>query len=405
MRILQFCNKPPYPPLDGGAIGMNNVTQGLIGEGHEVKVLALNTPKHHVNIEDLPSEYARQTRIEFVLSDTRVKALPAFLNLFTDKSYNIRRFWSHDAAGKLRNILAVERFDIVQVESIFLSEYIPVIRESCSARIVFRAPNVEYLIWERRAVQCRNPLKKAYLKLLAGRLKRTEAGIAVKVDGIYTVTAEDMEFFRNTGATVPMTFIPTGIDMTKSQEPGKDTGDFPSLFHIGAMDWVPNQEAFRWFLEQVWPAVNQKHPQAKLYLAGRRTPEWMMRLDVPNVVVLGEIADAAAFIRSKSVMVVPLFSGGGMRVKIIEGWMLGKAVISTSIGAEGLVYENGKDILIADTAEEFIRAIGRCLDDRDFCMELGMKGRENAMKHYDNKVLAENLAGFMQKVLEGSSEK
>ena len=166
MRILQICNKPPYPPQDGGAIGINNVTQGLIEAGHSVKLIAVNPPKHYVNLNELPAEYIRNTGIELVFVDTDVKLVDALLNLFTRKSYHIQRFISSDFSKKLTEILRRETFDIIQVESIFLMGYLEILRKYSAAIVVLRAPNIEFRIWERMTSQAKNPLKKAYLAML-----------------------------------------------------------------------------------------------------------------------------------------------------------------------------------------------------------------------------------------------
>ena len=402
MRILQICNKPPYPPQDGGAIGMNNVTQGLIEAGHSVKLIVVNPPKHHVNISDLPAEYVLNTRIELVPIDTDVKPLDAFFNLFTSKSYHVQRFISNDFNQKLKAILKKGTFDIIQVESIFLMGYLKTLRKYSSAKIVLRAPNIEYRIWERMTSQAGNPLKKAYLALLTRRLRAWELEQINRADAVYTVTINDLDFFREMGCNKPITYIPTGIDVTKKTALDFSRVEFPSLFHIGALDWLPNQEAVQWFLKNVWEKVHLQFPGLKFYLAGRNTPQWILNLKMPNVEVLGEVADAGEFITSKSVMLVPLMSGSGMRVKIIEGMMLGKTIISTSIGIEGIIHENNKNVLIADTPDEFYNAIVKCINDRAFCEAIGRNAHLNAKENYDNEVLTQKLVAFFTDLLKKS---
>ena len=171
MKILQICNKPPYPAVDGGAIAMNNTTQGLISNGYEVKVLAISTAKHPVNIESLPEDYLVSTKFESVFIDTSIKLKDAFINLFSSKSYNIERFISNDFTKKLIETLEKEKFDIIIIESLFVAPYITAIKKISKAKIVLRAHNVEYKIWERISSNTKNPIKKTYLSLLAKRLK------------------------------------------------------------------------------------------------------------------------------------------------------------------------------------------------------------------------------------------
>jgi glycosyltransferase involved in cell wall biosynthesis len=145
--------------------------------------------------------------------------------------------------------------------------------------------------------------------------------------------------------------------------------------------------------------VIKKHPKLKLYLAGREMPQWLTSLKMKNLEIVGEVPDAYEFIGSKSILVTPLFSGSGIRVKIIESMAVGKAVISTSIGAEGINYTDGKDILIANNREDFIKAISKLFKDKEYTKELG----ENALKlvkeqHDINKVIAK-LERFYNKLL------
>jgi polysaccharide biosynthesis protein PslH len=399
MRILQICNKPPYPPQDGGAIGMNNVTQGLIEAGHSVKLIAINPPKHHINLDELPAEYIRNTRIELVFVDTDVKPFDALLNLFSKKSYNIERFISSEFKAKLTEILLNETFDIIQVESIFLMGYLHILRRYSSAKVVLRAPNIEFIIWERMTCQAKNPLKKAYLSMLTRRLRKWELEQINRADAVYSVTINDTNFFKDNGCVKPITYIPTGIDITKKTGLDFSNVEFPSLFHIGALDWLPNQEAIQWFLKNVWEKVHSRFPDLKFYLAGRNTPQWIFNLNLPNIEVIGEVADAGEFISSKSVMIVPLMSGSGMRVKIIEGMMLGKTIISTSVGVEGIIHKNNEDILIANSPDEFYEAIALCISDRAFCEKIGRNARENAKTNYDNEALTRKLVSFFSDLL------
>ncbi len=127
--------------------------------------------------------------------------------------------------------------------------------------------------------------------------------------------------------------------------------------------------------------------------------EHLKGLTEPNVYVLGEVASAEEFMLSKELMIVPLLSGGGMRVKIIEGMALGKTIISTSIGAEGIAYENNKNIIIADTINEFADAISKCLNDEQFAANIGSNAKLLVEMEYDNKKICKNLVGFYRAIL------
>ncbi|MFP4471702.1 MAG: glycosyltransferase family 4 protein [Bacteroidales bacterium] len=399
MNILILCNKSPWPPREGGPIAMNAIIQGLLKQGHQVKVLAINSNKYGVNLEDIPKNYREKTGIETVYIDLSVKAPDAFFNLFTGKSYHVERFISENFREKLIQILQKDRYDIIQLETLFISPYINTIREYSEAKIVLRAHNIEHLIWERVAAISRNPLKKVYLRHLARTLKNYETGMLNRYDGIATITKKDGAHLKALGCRAPLIDIPFGIDLEHFREnPGIDP-EFPSLFHIGSMNWMPNQEGVKWFLDQVWPAVHEQHPKLKFYIAGREMPAWLTHAKIPNVVVVGEVDDAFDFIYSKAIEVVPLFSGSGIRIKIIEGMAARRAVISTSIGAEGINVSHGKNILIADTAEAFIETINKCIRSRMMCTTLGENARKLIETDHSNSRLMEKLTAFYHQIV------
>jgi glycosyltransferase involved in cell wall biosynthesis len=395
MKILQVCSKTPYPSKDGGSIAMNIVTEGLIANGNQVTVLAINTPKHFIRDEEIDPAYRKKTDYSSVFIDTSIKPLAAFLNLFSNQSYNITRFYSRQFEEMLTALLSKENFDIVQLETLWVTPYVETIRKRSKAKIVFRSHNVEYMIWERLASIAKSPLKAMYLKLLAGRLKKYEVGMLNKYDGIACITALDASVFRKLGCKIPIIHIPFGINLS-DYKPVESGVAFPSVFHIGSMDWMPNEEAIKWFLTTIWPKIQLKYPNLNLYLAGRNMPGWLLELKMKNVIVEGEIKDSLKFINSKSIMIVPLQSGGGMRVKIIEGMALAKTIISTSIGAEGIAYENNVNLLIADTEEAFEAAITRCVTDKTFSETIGKNARTLIETTYDNLKICKRLFEFYQ---------
>ncbi|MEG1556150.1 MAG: glycosyltransferase, partial [Bacteroidales bacterium] len=149
MKILQLCHKPPIPPVDGGCIAINNVTQGLLKSGHQVKVVAISTPKHPVKWSEFSEEYLQKTQFESVYIDTAINNISAIKSLLLGTSYHITRFVSKELIQKLTHILKKENFDIVQLESIFVAPYIQIIRQHSKAKIILRTHNIEHQIWER----------------------------------------------------------------------------------------------------------------------------------------------------------------------------------------------------------------------------------------------------------------
>ncbi len=395
MHVLQLCYKPPYPPVDGGTLAMNSVTQGLMASGHKVKVLSVCSDKHPVRSDALETQYKDATGFEAVYIDLSIHPLDAAVSLLCGESYNVKRFVSKEFDERLTAILQSESFDVVHIESIFLAPYVATVRKHSDAKVVLRAHNVEHRIWRQIATATRNPLKRWYLKKLALALRAYELEHINDFDGIACITANDAETFRGEGCRKPLADIPFGVDI----EPIDNVDAEPqTLFHIGSMDWRPNEEGIRWFLKEVWPLIHKEMPAVRLFLAGRKMPDDLMQMQSEGVVVVGEVPDAAYFIASKQINIVPLMAGSGIRVKIIEAMSLGKTVVTTSVGATGIDYTDGKELLIADTPQQFVEQVRRCIDDPELCSSIGAAARRLILDKYSNEALTQRLVGFYNKL-------
>ncbi len=397
MKVLQICNKPPYPPVDGGTMAMNSITQGLLREGCEVKVLAVETDKHPADVDKMPADYRERTRFEAEYVDLGVKPLEAAVAMLCGESYHVRRYRSEAFAKRLRSILEQEEFDVIHMESPFLTPYLPLIRSLSKAKVVLRAHNVENIIWKRVAESTPHGLRRWYLKHLSLTLRAYELEHINDYDGVVCITRNDADYFKQNGCRRPVTAIPFGVE---PEECMGVTVEPASLFHIGAMDWMPNRESIEWLLDEVWPVVHREVPQAHLYLAGRKMPERWMHAAIDGVSVVGEVPDAGYFIAGKQINVVPLRSGSGIRVKIIEAMAAGKAVVTTSVGAQGIEYTDGENLLIADTPEQFARQIKRLVDDQDYCAKVGEAAARLVAEQYDVKTLTDRLLRFYEEILE-----
>ncbi|MCF0212432.1 MAG: glycosyltransferase [Bacteroidales bacterium] len=398
MRILQLCNKPPLPPVDGGAMGLHFLTECLLEQGCEVKVLSVASAKHPVLWDRLPKEYLDATGFEAVEVDLSVHPIDAGVSLLCGDSYNVKRYESPAFEQRLTAILKEQRFDIVVVESIYLTPYLPAIRKYSDAKVVVHCHNVEHEIWRRNALQERQPMKRWYLKKLALSLRMYELEHLSHYDAVVCVAATDAATFRKECPSLrkPMFVLPFGVVPPK-EEP---TAPSSKVYHLGAMDWLPNQEGVRWLAHEVWPLVRQQCPDAELYLAGRRMDNKMMAWQLPGVHPVGEVEDAAQFLEDKGICLVPLFAGSGIRVKMIEAMAAGKAVVSTSIGVQGIEAQNGEHLLIGDTAADFAHQVVRLLHDDALRLSLATKGRQLIDQHYNRHLLSQQIFTFFNNIIE-----
>lgn len=397
MNILIICNKSPYPPQEGGPMAMNSMVSGLIEAGHDVKILAVNSEKYHISIDKIPADYKEKTRIELVDVDLRVKPWQAFKNLFSDKSYHVERFISEDFKAKLISILKKEKFDIVQLEMIYMAPYIETIRNHSKAVVVLRTHNIEHLIWDRIAKKTWFFLKRWYINHLVRTLRKYELDVINKVDGIASITYRDAAFFRGI-TNVPVVDVPFGIDV-EAFKPSFEIHEKPTFFHIGSMNWMPNEEAMKWLVNDIWDKVVKRNPEAEIHLAGRNMPKWLQNMKRKNLIVEGEVPDAKEFVASHDVAVVPLLSGSGMRIKIIEAMAMGKAVITTMVGAEGIQYSEYENIIIADTDEKIVEAMVRIIAEPAEAERIGRNARSLVENLYDNKKIINRLLLFYNELI------
>jgi glycosyltransferase involved in cell wall biosynthesis len=404
MKILILSNKMPWPPKDGGAIATLNMALGLSRCGAEVTLLAMNTGKHYFPLKEIPDYILDMIHLRSVDVDTRIRPLHLVLNLlFSSYPYIAERFISQTFEEELEACLREQEIDIVQIEGPYLGYY----SESIRNRALFslRAHNLEHRIWELRAREEKNLVKKWYFRSLSRRILHLELDLLRKIDLLVPISRYDAEQFMELQPGVPFHISPAGMDMENYTNPplfGTAINGLPekiSLFYIGALDWGPNQEGLNWFFEKVWPAILQRWPEQMLYVAGRNSSRYFSSAPPPNVIPEGEVEDAISFYQEHNVMIVPLLSGSGIRIKILEAMALGKLVICSSIAAAGLDARNGQHLFIADSTADFLRILEQLENQPSLIQETGHQARQFVTKNFDNLVLSKNLISFYKEQL------
>jgi len=393
MKILQLTKKFPYPLKDGESIAVTNLAKSLVAQGCEMTLLSMNTSKHFVETDKLPSSYDHYEAIHTVYLDNRVTVLGAITNLFTSESYHVSRFDFQLYKDKLIELLKDNVYDIIQLETLYLAPYADVIRQYSNAKVVMRSHNVEFEIWNRVVESTSFLPKKWYVSHLTSKLRNFEIQSLKKYDALVTVTQRDLDQYVSLGFSKDSLTSAIGIDIEKYKPRSKPIEEL-SLSFIGSLDWMPNLDGLDWFLNDIWNDVLGQTPNIKLHIAGRNTPESILLLANDNLLIHGEVDSAVGFINDYPIMIVPLLSGSGMRVKILEGMALGKVVISTTIGAEGIDAVHQESIMIADTKDEFLAAIAWLNEDRSQISKIGNAAREYIGKNFDQMTNAEKLVNF-----------
>jgi glycosyltransferase involved in cell wall biosynthesis len=396
--ILILCNRVPYPLKDGGALAMHALIKGWHELGCEVHVLAMNTSRHHVHADALPELYRQIASFTMVETDNTIRAIPTLVNLlFSKKPQHAARFHTRHFAQKLRETIQQVQPVLIQMESIYLAEYLPLIRSLSQAKVVQRLHNIEYQVWQRLASETSNPLMRYYLGNLARRIRRYEHQVWYDFDLLLPITTTDEQEIRASGCNTPIHTTPFGIDM--SRLPDHAAAARWDGYHIGAMDWLPNKDAINWFIKDIWPGIHQLEPHFSFYFAGRNMPEQFTQYQGEGLYCMGEVADADAFISDKKILVVPLRSGGGIRVKTLEAMAAGKVVISTPTGIQGIEARDREHFLEAATPKEFAYAVKWCLQNKAEAEQIADNARRLLHEHYDQARIMQALSIAVKRVL------
>ncbi len=398
MNILVVCNKFPYPPKDGGSLATFNMIRGLAGAGNRIDLLAMNTSRHFSPVGTREIDIAGLNRVRDVYIDNSISIPGLIFNLlFSSEPYNATRFFSLEFQAVLLEMLREGNYDIVQLEGLYLAPYIKPIRENTQAKIVYRAHNIEYLIWDSYHKNTGNLFKKLYLGGLKEKIRNFELEFVNKYDLLVAITGADLKELNLMGNEKPSVVSPFG--MYPGEIPVNDnTADDICLQYIGALDWLPNIESLNWFIDRVWIRIKSKYPGLKFKVAGRNAGRGLVKkMAGKGIEFHGEVKDSGDFLSQNGIFVVPLFSGSGIRVKIIEALFMKKAIIATSFAVTGIPVENGKNILLADYENEFIGHIISLLEDRELFTGLGTRAGELSADCFDNGLIAGELSAFYKK--------
>jgi len=363
-------------------------------DGVELSMFVLNTQKHNCPNELIEQEFEPQHLVSSKI-DTTIKPWEALSHILKNKNYNISRFDKESLKSDLKNLLKKEQFDIIHFEGLFVAPLLATAKKyNPTAKLVLRAHNIEHIIWKRQSEAARG-LKKWYLNQLASTLHEYENEIVPQFDAIVPITSIDAQYFKEFNK--PLFVSSTGMilkDLPKNHKisPLK-------VFHLGSLDWSPNIEAMHWFLNLVWPLVTKVVPQAQFYIAGKNITPEIENLNISNVSVVGEVPDASAFMQNHGIMVVPLQSGSGMRIKIVEGMANGCPIVTTSVGIEGINYSE-EAVSVHDSPSDFANALIRLLTDEELSLNAGKSARKIAEEEYSNTHKVAELTQFYKSLLQ-----
>jgi glycosyltransferase involved in cell wall biosynthesis len=262
--------------------------------------------------------------------------------------------------------------------------------------------NVESALWNRQAKHEKNPLKKVVFSIEAAKMRRYEPATVARFPHVVAVSENDRALMSAMTEPSRITVVPTGVDTTAYRTDAAVGQDEPTVMFLGSMDWPANIDGVELFCEQVWPKVIAAVPAARFQVVGRNPSPRTQRLGTNSIEIVGGVKSVMPHLQNAAVFVVPLRIGGGTRLKIYEAMAAQRAIVSTSIGAEGLDYRDGMDIVIADEPEAFADEVIRLLRDRDARVKLG-RGAGDTAARFDWEAVSKEFEGVLRQATEAAA--
>jgi len=389
MHILFLSQLLPYP-TDAGAKVRLYYTLRWLAQHHAVTLVTFTrSDDSPASVEHLRSFCTAVHTVPMNRGWLRdVSVLAA--SITRDRSFIIHRDTLPEMDALLSQLIAETHFDALHADQLWMAQYALRVRPKApAARLVLDEHNACFQVFERMDQFEPNLLKRWLWRREAEQLQRYEAHVCGQFDHVVTVTEQDGEILqrisrRSEQPATKFTTIPICVDTAEVAPIQPFLGD-PNVLHLGTMFWPPNEQGVLWFAAQVWPLVLSQLPAATFSVLGKHPPAAITALADSHlhIDVVGYVADPYPWLQRAGVFIVPLLSGGGMRVKIVDAWRWGLPVVSTSIGAEGIRYRDGENIVIADTPEDFAAAVLRVLTDPALSHQLRQNGRRWIETYYN----------------------
>lgn len=397
MNILQISPQIPLPPIDGGKISIWGVAKYLSLNGHKVHFVAY---RKHTDVKSVIEELRKYTFPHILDVQTDNSVLGVLKNLFSPVPYNVSKYIRKELKIFLEEFLIKEPVDIVIVNNLHMGWVIDVIKKIKNIPVVLRQENVEMIIMKRFYEQQRNLILRYYSYLQYRKFIKYEPELCGKFDTCLMISNIDENTIKKYNSKIKTNVIPVGIENFLLNNEKKNLIPF-SLAHIGSMSWFPNFDGIQWFIEDILPKVIKIVPQVKLFVYGGGS---FSRLEVPkevsnNVNIVGFVDDIWRELENKSLIVIPLRIGSGIRVKILEMLAAGQPVLTTSIGIEGIPVYNGQHLLVADNEEEMVAQIMDFFNDKVDKSLLVANGKEFIRQNYTWEIVADKFNNIFQSLI------
>ena len=390
--MLVIAARLPFPPRWGFATRVYHLTRQIAAR-HNVTLLTYAGSADAENVERLRQEFA----VEVVTRDhpsRRAKRAKQLRSLASRTPYDSLATYSGELQRLIDSVAASQRVDVVQIESTLLS----IFRLPQDALVIVDEHNIDYEYYDRMRENERSPLRRAFYRLEQHRFRRFEQRCWREVDGCVMTSEREAEEVRQVAPETPAIGVPNGVDVDYFH-PSEEPVEPRTIVFNGTLDYRPNLDGAAFLVEQILPRLRERHPDVRVILVGRGSKADLESFAAPGVEVTGEVPDVRPYLARAAVVAVPIRTGSGTRLKVVEGLAMGKPMVSTTLGSEGVDVRHEEHLLIADTAEAFADSLARLLDDPDYGDALGRAGRRKMVDEYSWAYAGELLESLYRRVV------
>jgi polysaccharide biosynthesis protein PslH len=393
MKILFVTHFFPWPPNCGGRIGYLNPIKYL-SRRHEVILVSLGTESDRAYVPEM-KKYCVGVHL---LTTPRWRQKARLLRgLVSNPPGSAAKFFDPRFGRLIQDCIRTYDIDVVELQHLNTAVYQPF---AAGVPVLLREHNVEYKVWERHARHARGIFERLYVHSCARRVRAYEAKMASRVARCITVSRADAQHLQVAAPGARIETIPSGVD-TEYFFPLEIPERPYSMVMTGSFEWLPKQHNLRVLLEQIFPRVHDRVPEATLTIVGAGVPDELRRFGeaITGVRFTGEVSDVRDYVRRATLVLNYLESGGGIALKVLEALAMRKPVLSNALGVEGIEVERGRDVFVADGVEGFAEAAVALLRDPGLRASLANHGYDNVLRNYAWASLATRFENLYSEVI------
>ena len=396
-KILFVTTRIPYPPWEGHQIRTYNLLKRVCEE-HEVKLVSfVRSDEDPAHADHLRTICKSVDLIKIPADQGKSKLLSTILSgVVTKTPFVVRKYSAPEMEQKLKEVIEQDAPDLIHFDMLPLAQYLPLCGDIPT---ILNDHNVESLLVERRAEATSSIPQKVFFSNQAPKLEEFEKFATQNATEILACSQEDAEILSRMGNGKGIHIIANGVDIEQFIPSDDVQVDHNKIIFVGGMGWFPNKDGMNFFIKEAMPLICEQNPDASLTVVGKSDG-----LDIPDqlkdkVSATGFVDDFRPLVHEAAVYILPLRVGSGTRLKLLEAMAMGKAIVSTRIGAEGVVLEDGENILMADTPQEIADAVIKLMRNKHLRDRLGKAAHEQAKNLYDWRILGNKMLAVYDSVL------